>query len=79
MGLTTVAGSMTLWGGQFSQSDLLMAYLPLAHILEQVRAGSMALAAAPVAKPRADCVVFGIHLLFDGDPDRLCDGQDAAG
>lgn len=34
-----MAGSIKLWGPQFRspQNDLLLAFLPLAHILEQVR------------------------------------------
>lgn len=33
-----MAGAVKLWGGNFDiKTDLLLAYLPLAHILEQVR------------------------------------------
>ncbi|WVF70822.1 hypothetical protein IAT40_005616 [Kwoniella sp. CBS 6097] len=33
--VASIAGSVLLWGKGFSRSDLLLAYLPLAHILEQ--------------------------------------------
>ena len=34
--ITVVAGSIALWKGGFYKSDLLLAFLPLSHILEQV-------------------------------------------
>ncbi|OCF41417.1 hypothetical protein I317_04808 [Kwoniella heveanensis CBS 569] len=33
--IASIAGSVMLWGKGFSRSDLLLAYLPLSHILEQ--------------------------------------------
>ncbi|WVR05824.1 hypothetical protein IAU60_002849 [Kwoniella sp. DSM 27419] len=33
--IASIAGSTKLWGKHFSHSDLLLAYLPLTHILEQ--------------------------------------------
>ncbi|WWC86170.1 uncharacterized protein L201_001043 [Kwoniella dendrophila CBS 6074] len=65
--ISSIAGSNVMWGKHFRRSDLLLAYLPLTHILEQFLEFTLYFLGVPIA-------YGGIKTLLN-DNVRNCDGD----
>ncbi|WRT64076.1 uncharacterized protein IL334_001004 [Kwoniella shivajii] len=68
--IAAIAGSTLLWGGRFTRSDLLLAYLPLTHILEQFLEFTFYLLGVPIG--------YGTVKTLLDDSVRNCQGDFAA-
>nr|XP_019049153.1 hypothetical protein I302_02934 [Kwoniella bestiolae CBS 10118]OCF28083.1 hypothetical protein I302_02934 [Kwoniella bestiolae CBS 10118] len=65
--ISSIAGSVLLWGKDFKRSDLLLAYLPLTHILEQFLEFTLYFLGIPIA--------YGTVKTLLNDNVRNCDGD----
>ncbi|KAK6905634.1 hypothetical protein I203_106464 [Kwoniella mangroviensis CBS 8507] len=65
--VSSIAGSVLLWGKNFTRSDLLLAYLPLTHILEQFLEFTFYFLGIPIA--------YGTVKTLLNDNVRNCDGD----
>nr|XP_018267113.1 uncharacterized protein I303_01096 [Kwoniella dejecticola CBS 10117]OBR89271.1 hypothetical protein I303_01096 [Kwoniella dejecticola CBS 10117] len=65
--VSSIAGATLLWGKNFNRSDLLLAYLPLTHILEQVSEFEFYFIGVPIA--------YGTVKTLLNDNVRNCDGD----
>nr|XP_031861316.1 uncharacterized protein CI109_003288 [Kwoniella shandongensis]KAA5528388.1 hypothetical protein CI109_003288 [Kwoniella shandongensis] len=68
--ISSIAGSTAMWGKNFHQSDLLLAYLPLTHILEQFLEFTLYFLGIPIA--------YGTVKTLLDDSVRNCQGDFAA-
>ncbi|KAK8865868.1 hypothetical protein IAR55_001016 [Kwoniella newhampshirensis] len=68
--ISSIAGSTMLWGKHFTRSDLLLAYLPLTHILEQFLEFTFYFLGIPIA--------YGTVKTLLDDSVRNCQGDFAA-
>ncbi|WWC66432.1 uncharacterized protein I206_100334 [Kwoniella pini CBS 10737] len=65
--VSSIAGATLLWGKNFNRSDLLLAYLPLTHILEQFLEFEFYFIGVPIA--------YGTVKTLLNDNVRNCDGD----